>query len=111
MGRDKGVHAFLKGIDPKVSVMVQLEFELTTSQLGLTHLEKGSNIKKKKKKKKKSTQIIIKTCWQHRFPWLSLSICPYHPSLSAGLPNYILCLHRADMNKFLLFARHWHVYV
>ena len=32
---------------------------------------------------------------------LSLPIHPYHPSLPAGLQNYILCLHRADVSKFL----------
>ena len=36
--------------------------------------------------------IIIKSYWQHGFPWLSLSIRLYHLLLSAGLLNYILCL-------------------
>ena len=29
-GKDKGVHAFLKGINQKVNIIVWLEFELTT---------------------------------------------------------------------------------
>ena len=37
------------------------------------------------------------------FPnFLSLSVHPYHQPHLAGLPNYILCPHRADVNKFLL---------
>ena len=47
--------------------------------------------------------------------WISLSlshsICLYCSSLPAGLPNYILCLHRADVNKLLLVNQHWHVHV
>ena len=31
---------------------------------------------------------------------ISLLIHLYHPSLPVGIPNYILCLHRADVNKF-----------
>ena len=51
--------------------------------------------------------LFIKSRWQHGFPWfslslsLSLSICSYHPLFPAGLPFYILCLHRAAVNKFL----------
>ena len=29
---------------------------------------------------------------------LSLSLCPYQLSFRAGLPNYIMCPHRADVN-------------
>ena len=32
----------------------------------------------------------------------SLSLYPYHTPLPAGFPKFILCLHRADGNKFLL---------
>ena len=48
--------------------------------------------------------IIIKLCWQHRFPSLSLPIHPYHPSLLVGPTNYIQCPHSADVNKFLLVS-------
>ena len=40
----------------------------------------------------------------------SLSIRPYHPSLLGGLPNYI-CVHTADVNKFLLIDQYWLVHV
>ena len=33
--------------------------------------------------------------------------CPYHPLLSVGFPDYILCLYRAVVNKFLLVGQHW----
>ena len=42
---------------------------------------------------------------------LSLTIRPYRPSLSAGLPDYILCLYRAVVGRFLLVGQHWHVHV
>ena len=58
---------------------------------------------------------VIKSRWQHGFPrpslFLSLSLRTYHPLLPAGLPNYILCHRRADVNKFLLIDPHWHFYV
>ena len=38
--------------------------------------------------------IIIMSCRTHGFPWLSLSICLYRPSHSAGHLDYIPCLHR-----------------
>ena len=41
----------------------------------------------------------------------SLSLCPYHSSLPAGLPNYILCWHRVEVNKFLPISKHWHIHV
>ena len=41
----------------------------------------------------------------------SLHIHHSHLLLPAGLPNYILCLHRTDVNKFLLVGQHWHVHV
>ena len=34
------------------------------------------------------------------------SIHHYNLSLPAGRPNYILCLLRADINKFLLVSPH-----
>ena len=46
--------------------------------------------------------LIIKSRWKLRFPWLPLSIRPYHPSLPVGISNYIPCPYRADVNKFLL---------
>ena len=39
---------------------------------------------------------------------VSLSICPYHPSLLASLPGYILRQHRAVVSKFLLAGQHRH---
>ena len=41
----------------------------------------------------------------------SCTIHPYHLSLLSGLPNDILCLHRADVNKFLLVSQHWQIHV
>ena len=49
-------------------------------------------------------------CWQV-FPWLSLAICSYHPSLPAGLLDYILCPYRVVADKFLLVCQHLHVCV
>ena len=40
-----------------------------------------------------------------------LPICPYHPSLSACLPDYIFCPHRAVVCKFLLVGQYWHIHV
>ena len=34
----------------------------------------------------------------------SLFFHPNHPLLPAGFPNYILCLHRADVDKFFWSA-------
>ena len=45
-----------------------------------------------------------------RFPWLFLSICPYRASAAAVLPNYILYLHGADVNNFLLVGQQWHIH-
>ena len=47
----------------------------------------------------------------HELPGFSLYIRPYHPSLSTGLLNYILCPHRAIVRKFLLVVQPWHVHV
>ena len=59
--------------------------------------------------------IIIKSCWQHGFPWvilsLSLSIHPYRPSFPGVPLNYIQCLYRADNCKFLLVGQHWRVHM
>ena len=50
----------------------------------------------------KSIIIIIKSsCWL-RFPWLSLAIRLYHPSLTAGSYDYIMCLYRAVVDRFYL---------
>ena len=40
---DKGVHAFLKGINPKENVIVRLEFELATYNATAQHV--GTNLK------------------------------------------------------------------
>ena len=37
---------------------------------------------------------------------LSLPIRPFHPSLLAVLPDYILCLHRAVVGNFVLVCGH-----
>ena len=42
---------------------------------------------------------------------LALSICPYHPSLPAGLLDYILCLQRAVVGNFLLVGQNMHAHV
>ena len=47
----------------------------------------------------------------HTFPWLSHTIHPYHSSLLTVLPKYILCPHRADINKFLWVNQQCHVHV
>ena len=45
--------------------------------------------------------IIIILCHWHGFLWLSsLAIRLYHPLLLAGLLGYILCSHRAAVDKF-----------
>ena len=54
--------------------------------------------------------MIMSRC-SHRFPWLSLAICFYHPLLPAGLPDYILCPYRAVVDKFLLASQHSHINV
>ena len=46
------------------------------------------------------SSCIIKSYWQYGVPRLSLTICPYHPSLLASLPGSILCLHRAGVSPF-----------
>ena len=42
---------------------------------------------------------------------LSVTIRPYHPSLLAGLLDYILCLYRAVVGEFLLVGQHCHIHV
>ena len=44
--------------------------------------------------------IVIKSCYSHGFTRISHSISPYKLTRLAGLPNYILCPQRADVNKF-----------
>ena len=64
-----------------------------------------------------SIVILIKSTWKHGFLslflslTLSLSIRPYHPSLPAGVPNFILCPCRGVVGKFLLVYNHWHDHV
>ena len=55
----------------------------------------------------------IKSPFPPGFSWLSFSlyICPYHLLPPAGLPYYILCPHRADVDKSLVVGQHWHVHV
>ena len=36
--RDKGVHAFLKGISPKVNGIMKLEFELVYNNIAVQHV-------------------------------------------------------------------------
>ena len=52
--------------------------------------------------------IIITTMsyCEHRFPWLSLLIRLYHPSHSADPPEYILCLYKAVVDRFLPDIQH-----
>ena len=82
-------------------VCIRMSFQCTTSHI-------SSLIKKLKI----ITMImVIKSHWYWGFPWFSLSICSYHPSLPTGPSNYIQYPHRADVNKFLLDGQHWIVHV
>ena len=45
-------------------------------------------------------------CHEHGFKWLSLSICLYHPSHSAGPPESILCLYRTVIGRFEPYVKH-----
>ena len=47
-------------------------------------------------------------CCQHIFPWLSLTIRPYHLSLPVGLLNYTLCSYWVVVDKFLLVVEYLH---
>ena len=49
--------------------------------------------------------IIIMSYRWHRFPWPSPTSRPYHPSLSAGLPCYILYQYRAVVAGRPTFVR------
>ena len=51
--------------------------------------------------------IIIESCWQHRVPWVALTIRSYHPLLLEGPLDGISCLHRADTCKSLLVSKYW----
>ena len=42
---------------------------------------------------------------------LSLTVSPYHPSSPTVLPCYILCLYRADVNRFMLVGQQWNLHV
>ena len=48
--------------------------------------------------------IIILSCHQHRYPWLSLATPPYRSSLLTGPQGYILYPHRATVCRFELVA-------
>ena len=51
------------------------------------------------------------SCCQHGFLWHSHAICLYHPYVPAGLLDYILCLYRAVVDKFLLVVQYSHIRV
>ena len=51
--------------------------------------------------------ILIKSGWQHRVLWFSLS----HPSLLVRLLDCIQCPHKADVCKSFLVGQHWHIHV
>ena len=50
---------------------------------------------------------ILMSRWKHRFPKPPLS----HPSLPAGLLDYIICPYRSVADKFQLVVQHLHVRV
>ena len=54
--------------------------------------------------------IIIMSVREHRFPWLSLTICLYRPLHSAGPLDYIMYQYRAVVYKFQLVLQHLLVY-
>ena len=60
----------------------------------------------------KSLYISLSSGWAASadFPY-SLTIHRYHPSLPAGLPDYILYPYRTTVGRFLLVSQHWHVHV
>ena len=49
-----------------------------------------------RKKNLISLYIKIKSCSKHRFPWLTLTIHPYHPGFLESPPDSIQCLHKSD---------------
>ena len=51
------------------------------------------------------------SCRLHGFPWLSLVTRLYRPSLLVSLLGYILCLHRAAVDKFQVVVHHLRVRV
>ena len=54
--------------------------------------------------------IIILLCCLHGFPLLSLAICLSYSLLPADLPGYIVCLHKAVVDKSELIILHlWRV--
>ena len=57
--------------------------------------------------------IIIMSHCLFGFPWLSFAILPrpYHPSIQADPPDYVLCPYTAVIDKFLLVGHHLHVHV
>ena len=55
--------------------------------------------------------IIMKSCCEHEFPWLSLSIHPYNPLRLVGSSDNIRCLHKAVMRKYLLVSQHQHIHL
>ena len=57
------------------------------------------------------TSSSSSSSWQHGFPWLWVSIYPYHPLLPVGLLNSILCLRRTAVGKVFLVSQHCYVYV
>ena len=62
----------------------------------------------KKIRIKSSIIIIIKACWQHRFPWLFLTIHSYQPLSCQFLSLFkiILTLHGLFNSKVILIEEH-----
>ena len=55
--------------------------------------------------------IIIMSRRQHRYPWPSLAISPYHSSPLVGLQSYILCPHIVAVCKFVLVVLLLHIHM
>ena len=55
--------------------------------------------------------IIMMSCCLHGFPWLSLAIRPYHPSLLSSPQRYILYPYRGVVDKCLMVVQHLQVRV
>ena len=49
--------------------------------------------------------IIIMSCRQHEYPWLSLATSPYHSSPLAGLQGYIPYPHKASVCMYVRAGR------
>ena len=49
----------------------------------------------------------VKSCWQHRVLWLTLTIRLYHLSLLAGLLDCIQCPHRTYITLDVIWSLEW----